>query len=351
MNTNQVTKFDHNIALIRHATPLLELVEGATQSARGVLLTQDNIQHFFDGHTSVAENARMYGLDKVQSRFMDSTLFVGDNDELLDYRLGGYNGIIHSNDTIESFIKHLGAKPVRHDGIAMMASATDPIDVKLAEHLLGVGGHSQLNIEFAWSPFVTDLRSIIQHVRLVCLNGAKLRTKILQNDVRVVNDWERHIDIARTVLSNRTEKLLGQRMEQMYNTVAPMSLVDNIRSHATIRRDNPEISFEQRMMLDSILDLTDVVKHGDGKIAQSHVDGLESRFKDRCPSHMPLYSLFNLATEMNTHTPAVDGSSQLAVDRLTNRIVFNDEQIVIGRSQMDPVFNDPEAALSYHLAA
>lgn len=351
MNTNIASKFDNNISLIRKATPVLELVEGSTADTRGVMLTLDNVEHFFDGKTSVYENTRMFGLDKVQQRFMDSTLLIGEDDELLDYRLGGYNGIVHSDQTIESFIKHLGTKVARVDGMLMMSSQSSPIDVKSAEHILGAGGHGSIHVDFGWSPFMTDLRSLVRHIRLICENGAKLSHTLLQNNVRVVNDWERHIDIARTVLSNRTETLLDKRLEQMFHTAAPMSLVDRVRQHAEIRLDNPELIASQRLMLRSLMDVTDVVTHGNGVIEQTHMDNLESRFKSRCPSHVPMYSLFNLATEMNTHTPSVGGSSTLAMDRLIGEIMFNDQEMVVGRSKLSPAFSDPEAALAYHLVA
>lgn len=353
MNTQNITtKFEHNLSLIRNATPMLELVDGPTVSSRGVMLTLDGINHMFDGTTAVYENTRMYGLDKVQDRFMNSTLFVGDNDELLDYRLGGYNGVIHSNETIESFIQHVGARLTRHHGMVMMASESEAVETDIAQHLLGIGGKNQLLVDFAWSPFMHNLRSLVQTIRVICSNGAMMRTPLLQNDIRVVNDWERHMGIARTVLLNRTEQLLTNRMEQMYHTVAPLSLVDQLRTHAEARLESDDNrGHSQQLMLRSLLDLTDVVKHGKGVITEDHTDNLETRFKDRCPSHMPLYSLFNLATEMNSHTAESESSSRRGVDSLVSRIMFNDEQIVIGRSKMSSAFKDPEAALAHHMAA
>lgn len=338
---NAKSSFDNGIALVRNATPVLELIEDDQ-----VLLTLDNITHTFTRDSAVAQNTKWFGIERVQQRFNESTLFV-QNDDLIDYRYKDYNGIVHSDDSIKNLIEHVGTSRKTNFGLPMLSSDTSPFEVHLAKEVLGLGGESHLNINFGWSPFMTNLRSLIEHIRLMCSNGAKLRTPILQNQIPIINDWQRHLLIASSMLKNRTEAVLSERMVQMYHNRAPLSLVRNIREHASARADEKQTPDARKILL-SADKMLDVVAHSGGKITQAQLDSVETRWADRCPTHVSLYTLFNLATEIDTHTAPAPSSSSTAVGRTVNQIVFNESKVIVDRHQLPSAFNDPEAALMHH---
>lgn len=348
MEKNLISTFDDDVVVIRQANPLITIAEDHNHE-EVVQLECGDFVHQFPVTTSVSEALKHYPIERIGQRFVDSTLVFKDG-ELMDHRYGNYNGIIHSDDAIRSFIEHVGTKPAnRKDGMKLFASQREGLEIQLASELLGLGGDTTLTINFNWSVFQTHISSTIEYLRMVCMNGAMMSTPLLQSKVPVINDWQHHLNIAHTMLTNKTTSLLEQRVKQMYHTAAPLSLVQNVADHAARRLDKTEfLTYRQRDILQGVLAACDVVANSGGLITTDDIMDVDSHWADRMPTHINMWSLFNCATEIDSHTDAIDGSSTIGMRKLTNRILFSDTKTVIGRMSLKSPFNDPAAALMYH---
>lgn len=347
-NTNAITAFNNEVTMIRNAIP--KISQDLDERGHNVLVLEcEDFTHTFPHTSAVSEALSHYPVDRIAQRFNNGTLlFKGD--ALMDYRYGDYNGMIHTDDSIRALIEHVGAKPNTKGGFPTLASDRKGLDVHLAKHIAGAGGESLITVNFEWSPFQTHISSFVDFMRMVCENGAMICTPILQNKVPVINDWKHHIDIAHTMLMNRTVDLMEKRTIQMINQQAPLSLVMNVINHASHRLEKTEfLTNGQRQILQGVLNACDVVRHSNGIITMDDLEMVDKSWSDRMPTHMSLYSLFNCITEIGTHTEHIDGSSANGVRKLTNGILFHDSMQVYDRIKMNSPFNDPTTALMHHL--
>jgi len=79
----------------------------------------------------------------------------------------------------------------------------------------------------------------------------------------------------------------------------------------------------------------------------------EAVFSDRrlgaqLPSHMSTFDIYNMATEINTHSPETSKSSTHAMDMMANALVFDREDLTKHSSRYGQpavsAFSNPDAA-------
>lgn len=332
-----VRNFDQHVTLIRHASPVL-----TEQHDGSILMEHGDFQKKYIAGTAVHDSVRWSGINRVQDRFMNSTLFC-ESGEILDYRTSDYKGIIHTDDTIENLIRYVGTT---RNG-QLLRSENNPIEVELAKQLIGAGGDFNVNVNFSWSPFMYHLKSLVSTLRIICQNGGTILHELLANQVPVINDWERHLNIANKVLANRTVELMDNRFNDMFHTPADMWSLNRVRAHAEARMDETQ-TLNGAECLRAIMDLTDITKYSD--VDQSAVDSLSNNYASRCRSHLSQYSLFNLATEMASHTNPADGSSENGIKALYNRILFDEQDLInVTKHNVRSHMIDPQVALAHHM--
>lgn len=351
MSTKSILNFDHSIILDLNAQPVIEVLE-KPKGRPSVLLTTDNVTHEFAPGTAIADQLQFTTPEQLQQRLQGARLFIKDG-ELLDYRYADYNGIIHSQSNIESMIKHIGVESNQRNVHGTLCSSRKEIGMSFLRDRLGESGDFNLQVNFAWSPFMTNLTSTMDLIRLICTNGMRATSELLQAKVPVMNRWEEHLAIASKQVENRAQGMFEARFKEMINQRASLSTVNEIRSHAEQRLKGDNVGFDQKAILTGIMDLTDVVRWSKGTITPEMLESVSSAHAPTMPTHLSQYTAWNMITELDSHIPAVDGSSSLALTRMANRAVFAPKASYAAQrtSSVGRFFNDARAALMFHQAA
>lgn len=351
MNTKSILNFDHSIILDLNAQPEIQVLE-RPKGRPSVLLTTDHVTHEFEPGSAIADQLQFTTPEHLRQRLQGARLFIKDG-ELLDYRYADYNGVIHSQSTIESMIKHIGVESNSRNVHGTLCSARKDIGMSFLRDRLGESGDFNLKVNFAWSPFMTNLNSTMDLIRLICTNGMRATNELLQAKVPVLNRWEEHLAIASKQLENRAQGMFENRFKEMISQRASLSTVNEIRAHAEERLKANDIDFDQKTILRGIMDLTDVVRWSKGTITTDMLQSVSSSHAPTMPTHLSQYTAWNMITELDSHTPVVDGSSSLALTRMANRALFAPKASYAAQrtSSVGRFFNDARAALMFHQAA
>ncbi len=348
--SKSILNFDHSIILDLNAQPVIEVLE-QPKGRPSVLLTTDHVTHEFKPGTAIADQLQFTTPEHLAQRLQGARLFIKDG-ELLDYRYADYNGVIHSQSTIESMIKHIGVESNSRNVHGTLCSERRDIGMSFLRDRLGESGDFNLKVNFAWSPFMTNLTSTMDLIRLICTNGMRATNELLQAKVPVLNRWEEHLAIASKQLENRAQGMFENRFKEMISQRASLSTVNEIRAHAEERMKG-EATFDQMAILRGIMDLTDVTRWSNGVITQDMLESVSSAHAPTMPTHLSQYTAWNMITELDSHTSIVDGSSSLALTRMANRALFAPKASYAAQrtASVNRFFNDPRAALMFHQAA
>ena len=124
--------------------------------------------------------------------------------------------------------------------------------------------------------------------------------------------------------------------------------MDHIQKRAQI--DTNRHSEQTMEMLLRTAQMIDPKTHvGDKYLSSAFEDG---RVGDRIASHISMHTLWNLITELSSHTTEGEGTSNFALDRFANEVLFDrlDDGTLgmTGEIELDSNFNNVEAALMYH---
>lgn len=281
---------------------------------------------------------------------------------MVDFRYSDYKGFVHNQDAINKLVEVVG---VTHsdDELQGVARNTSSKSVKLSRQWdetefqvanLGAGDFKTA-VHFGWSPFSQNVNSSFVLWRLVCDNGMRGMTNFLNSTIPLVNNWEEHLAMANQQLMNKINSMMQQRIVGLANQRASVADCLLINKHVQDRSDglHNAISAEATARLNMIGALVNPVLHlKDVYKDEVFVDGSMAA---KAPAHITGYDMFNMITEIRTHTDPTAESTGHALDVVANQMLFGGkvyghninkdvEQTLAGTEAPKLIINNPDQA-------
>jgi hypothetical protein len=358
----------HTFELVRNANVDVKKIVDDKKKVVAEITINDKYQHRFPVRSRVSKHLELMEPKHLAERLTGGSYFMID-DQLIDFRDGGYNGFMHEDDTLAVFMNLLGVTAAKDLPLARQRNrASDEEDPgsKLAlrkvwsDHNIVVPGYAQggeftSQLSYTWNPFVKTINSAFDLVRLICTNGMVGTTTFLNTKIPLFNRWEEHLDIASRQIQNKVTSTVIARVQQMTNERASVADCLLLESHAFNRfYSGAPTDLAERNRLENIMRIVDPKIH----LREVYRDGV---FEDKAlaaqlPGHLTHFDVFNIATELRSHTNAVGKSSDHALDRFANGVLFdNDRDYAKGIAGLTTpklsMFSDPEAAFYGQMAA
>lgn len=288
--------------------------------------------HRFSASSRVSRHLDTMTAKELGSRLSGGAYFFVE-DELVDWRDGTYDGsFIHSDKAIGKFMDVLGvtttpiarrkAERLGYNSQIELKRVWSDLDFN-APHIIE-GGDFKSRLTFEWSPFNRTINSTYELVRLVCTNGMIGTTSWLNNKVPVINKWEEHLQIANDQIQHKVQQKFLQRMTAMTKRRASVADCQSIASHAIKRISSPHNDAQQRLNLQRIGYVADVEEHLNSYYKSNVFE--DKHVAAQCPSHLTQFDVYNLATEISSHTEESKDSSNFALHRLANFLLFDEDQ-------------------------
>ena len=339
--------------------PLIELMRGAHVSLEAstseknepvaVITVNDKYTHRFDIGSRYSKALETTPLADLERRLNDGQYFFV-NGELVDCRDGKYNGFVHTDDSITALADVIGisdTSPTRGTTQISKTIALSTVwsDNEITVPMYSEGGDFNSRLMFRWNPFQKNITSNFQLIRLVCLNGMVGLSNFLNSKIPLENRWEEHLEIANKQIQNKINSMMSVRLGEMgceRATVADLLLLED---HARNRIDATN-NAHKREDLGNIAAALSPEIHLSGTYKDSVFanKALAAQF----PGHLTLFDVYNIATELASHTNPTAKSSDFALDRAANDFVFsrNDRSFHAARFAMPrtATFSDADQA-------
>lgn len=331
--------------MIRNAKVAVEAREIETRKGNvhvhAVITINDRHQHEFHHESRISKALGLMSPKDLATKLSGGHYFlVGD--ELIDFREGPYvsnGGFVHDDKAIKALVKVLGFMDSSDIGKGARTFKGNTLsgDILLgkrwSDHGIVVpgykeeGGKFSSQLLFGWNPFVKNVHSMFQLIRLICLNGAIGLTSFLNTKIPLVNRWEEHLEIANKQIQNKVEAISQRRFTQMLTERATVAEVTALYTHAFKRRVHATKegyrTAEER--LQQIIDIVNPNRHLSGVYTDNVFN--DSRMAAQCQAHLTTFDAYNIATEIRTHSEEVSESTDHALDRIANRMLFDREDL------------------------
>jgi len=339
-----------NFDMIRNADVKIEATHNDQNHPIAIATINDAHQHRFAATSRVSKALDLMTPDDLSERLTGGNFFFSD-DELIDFRDGEYSGFTHSDDSIEKLIDVIGYsnKSKRNrDNITsntiMLANEWSNAEIEVP--LYAAGGHFHSRLSFKWNPFAKDVSSAFELVRLICTNGMTGLTSFLNTKIPLINRWEEHLEIASRQIQNKVSSKVANRIAEMGSEYATVAECQSIVEHADNRLQHGNVGTDTRQRLKNIGMIASPLLHL-GKVYKENVFS-DKRLGAQVPSHLTTFDVYNMATEINTHSDETTGSSSFAMDKIANGLIFDREDLTkhaarFGASTLS-AFSNPEAA-------
>lgn len=329
--------------MIRDANVKVEPIKEHKRKDRVNIIVNDDKSFTFPKHHAIHHQLEVMTPEQLGDRLSGGQyFFVGD--QLMEYRDGSYEGMVHTDDDIGSLMEHLGTYHSIQRGRHHRANRANPV-AKLGKvwnknefqvEGLQQGGTMESRLTFEWSPFQSYVDSSFDVIRLVCANGMVALNSLFNTKVPLVNRWAEHLSIASDQMQFKMGQIVNDRMQSMIAERASVQDIMLLDSHIDNRLKSKDTSQEQRMSmwaLRSAMDLT--------KLPQA-----TSTAGSMMPSHITALDAYNIVTELRTHTNEATTSSSFALDKLANGLMFDSTGIraPINTLNHQSPFSNPEEA-------
>ncbi len=343
-----------NYELLRDAHVSVRATRNEKNFPVAVATINGTHEHRFDATSRVSKSLDLMTPDDLAERLSGGQYFMVD-DQLVDFRDGHYNGFIHTDQSIDKLVETLGINPAAELSTKVhnnLISGDFVLGNKWSDHGITVpgyhdGGEFRSELHFGWNPFVQTVNSAFMLWRLICTNGMRGLTSFLNTKIPLINRWEEHLEIANRQIQNRVEGMVSNRLSSMGTERATVAETLLVAQHAQTRLNKDQVRDESvRRRLRNIADIAHPMAHLGG-VYKSNVFA-DKRLAAQMPAHLTTFDVYNMATELRTHTHASDGSSDHALDKFANSIVFDRKDLTQHASRyslpQQSSFSDPDAA-------
>lgn len=319
----------------------------------------DQHEHTFDHTSRLSKALGLMTEAELSHRLTGGNFFMVDN-QLTDFRDGNYNGFIHTDQSIDKLIATIGmtdsriakTSPIGHNMFGDISLSAKWSDHGIAIPEYDQGGKYTSELHFAWNPFVKTVNSAFMLYRLVCANGMMGMRSFLNTKIPLVNRWEEHLDIANAQIQNKVQTMVVNRLGQMGSERATLAEVILLANHAQKRLKQGNESNEDR--LHSIVNIASPEMHLRGVYRDDAFTNMN--IAKQLPAHLTTYDVYNMATEVRSHTNDNTLSTVAALDKLANGLIFdrttNPNTSIDGKQAPSlNMFSDPDRAFFGDLTA
>lgn len=338
---------------------------GKTTTQYAEIIVDGKYSHSFSPKSRVSKHLEMMPAEDLAARLSGGSYFFindGGDQRLVDFRDGGYNGFVHEEQSIAKFMDILGYQerdrlPLHRrrrgsgddeteNAQIILRKQWSTAEITVPGYQAGADFNSELS--FTWNPFVKTINSAFDLVRLICTNGMVGLTNFLNTKVPLFNRWEEHLDIASRQIQNKVNSVVLARVQAMPTERASVAQLLLLEQHAFDRLYAPGVKDEgERVRLLTLMNALSPSTHLSG-VYKSDVFNNKA-LAAQLPGHLSNYDVWNISTEMRTHTHPCAKSSDNALDRVSNGILFEDDSNVIASAARygnpkPSVFSDPEKA-------
>jgi hypothetical protein len=334
----RITNRKQTLPIIVNSWEMIEaqkvVVEASTDKKGNTIallnVNDGQLTHEFDKNSRVSKSLASAHASVIAERFTGGNFFVV-NEQLVDFRDNQYNGFVHSDESIQQLIDIIGINKINSRSAAIKHESTQG-DLILSN----VWGQSSLDVDgykaggqfdsvlrYKWSPFSQNIRGVFELVRLICANGMVGLTDFFNAKIPVINRWEEHMDIAYHQIQNKVQGTVRNRIIDMGTERATVSELMQISDHASNRVAKGVIgTVEERNRLMNIAAIADPTTHLQKFYKKAAFD--DKAVANRLPGHMTTFDAWNMVTEMYSHTSATADSSDTALQRMANSLMFSD---------------------------
>jgi len=347
--------------MLRNADVQVKQIVNEKKQNEAQIIINDTWQHRFPATSRVSKHLDVMTPKDLQERMTGGSYFIVD-DQLVDWRDGLYPGFIHEDEAIAKFMEVLGFQTqsdqlLHRGGRGSSRSKRDGNESNIVLKKLwnkseivipgyAAGNEYSSQLSFTWNPFVKTVNSAFDLVRQICTNGMVGMTSFLNTKVPLFNRWEEHLDIASAQIQNKVNSIVVNRIGAMANERASLADCLLLETHVYDRlQDGGAKDLGERERLLGLLEAVSPEHH------LAHVYKFDvfqdKRIAAQLPSHLTNLDTFNIATELRTHTSASRKSSDNAMDKFANSVLFDQENQFVGakvNASGLAAFSDPEAA-------
>ena len=361
-NMNQLITLPQpsNFHLLRGADVRVTQVVDDKKKNVAEIIVNDKFHHRFAATSRVSKHLDIMTPAELQNRLTGgSYFFIGDT--LQDFRDGSYNGFVHTDETVSKFMDVLGYQHrdlmrfqhTRKNGDNDPASSNIVLRKSWSKNEISVPGYAQgadftSELSFVWNPFVKTINSMFDLVREICDNGMVGMTSFLNTKVPLVNRFDEHLDIASRQIQNKVSAVMKDRMQTMAADRASVGDCLLIQQHVRDRLYSPvDRTAEENNRLACLLAAVSPMNH----LNTIYQDGVfqDKNLASQLPAHLSCFDVFNIATEVRSHTAPCGSSSDAALDKFSNKLLFDREDNYVASasrataSRLSP-FSGPEQA-------
>lgn len=294
------------------------------------ITVNDELQHIFPHTSRVSRHLDIMDVDSLAQRLSGGSFFSVEN-QLVDFRDGAYNGFIHNDQTIEVFMDLLGYQHKNELNLAHLQKDNDDNDSPIVlrkiwdKNEISVpgyadGGNFNSVLSFTWNPYVKTVNTAFDLVRLVCTNGMVGLTSFVNSKVPVENRWEEHLDIASRMIQNKVNDIVIQRVGQMTTEHCSVADLLLLESHAAERLSSTTDNQEHIKLTNILGAVSPSLRLSD--IYQPSVFD-DKNLAAQLPGHISAFDAYNVATEIRTHVAQTAKSSDFALDKFANGLLFD----------------------------
>lgn len=314
----------------------------------------DSYVHRFEAKSRVSKALDVMTPEDLADRLSGGQYMFVD-DELYDFRDGHYQGFVHKDESIENLANIIGINEIGGEGIRIhenTVSRSTALGSKWSDHGITIpgyqdGGEFQSELHFGWSPFVKTVNSAFMIYRLICSNGMRGMRSFMNTKIPLVNRWEEHLDVANRQIQNKVSAIVTERYAHMGKERATVAELNLLTEHAKKRADDKdEVNPAIIQRLDNIIQIAEPRRH----LSTVYKDNvfLNKDLAAQHAGHLTTFDVYNMATEIRSHTNECDRSSNRALDKLSNDLVFERKDLTshTRRSSVPKIctFSDPDAA-------
>lgn len=352
-----------DFTLIRDAkVEVKSILTPRTTAPQAEIIVNDKYVHRFPAKSRVSKHLAMMQPKDLADRLTGGSFFFVDRqgeDKLVDFRDGSYNGFIHADATVSQFMDLLGFQdfdqlPMHRTRRGHTEEGTHIALRKVwSDQEIVVPGYKAGNefstaLSFVWNPYVKTINSTFDLVRLICTNGMVGLTPFLNTKIPLFNRWEEHLDIASRQIQNKINGMIIDRVQTMGSERTSVGQCLLLEQHAYDRLYSPAVkTSEERSRLLTLMAALSPSTHL--KSTYQPEVFANKQLAAQLPAHLTNLDVWNIATEMRSHTSGSAKSSDHALDRFANGVLFeeSDNMIASGGRYTAPrrsSFSDPERA-------
>jgi len=310
--------------------------------------------HLFDHKSRVARRLENTPIFEVEASLKKSQFFKlasTSNIELYDFAPSDY--FVHSEQSIQALMDILGVTMIpngrskqlhknsqlKEHYFGRTYSAADLSIESLNQN--GMFGDFSSIIRFVWSPFTHTISTSYELMRLICANGAVGLANFLNTKIPLVDMWQQNLDIACKHIQTQVDDKFTTRLQQMHRTHASVGVLLNLQKHVEERLGNADNSFQETMLLEGVQRVINPVEHC-GHIYKDNVFN-DVNVASQVQSHLSKLDVFNIVTELSSHTIGTEKSSMNALQRMANQLLWTEKDFKTSRFIESPFANTQHA--------